>query len=317
MSSENQQPTAQAESANNNTDKVSPFLTEPLPTGTPQGQQQSLEQKLTSTPTNGSVPKYNLPRGANTGNVGETTHFGFKTVNSEEKAQKVAEVFHSVASKYDIMNDLMSFGIHRLWKRFAINMSGVRRGQRVLDIAGGTGDLAKVFSREVGPTGHVVLSDINESMLNVGRDRLIDAGCTNVDFVLANAETLEPFEDNSFDLLTISFGLRNVTVKDAARFNVAANAFQVFGTGRFQLYLHVAVARIHIIELLLARCAEVGFHNCVKWLRHSDYGKVFLNYETKLIEACGVILLYAGFCKVGINARTRKENQSPEIKVIS
>ena len=137
-------------------------------------------------------------------------------MSSDEKAQKVAEVFHSVASKYDIMNDLMSFGIHRLWKRFAINMSGVRRGQHVLDIAGGTGDLAKVFSREVGPTGHVVLSDINESMLNVGRDRLIDAGCTNVDFVLANAETLEPFADNSFDLVTISFGLRNVTDKDAA-----------------------------------------------------------------------------------------------------
>lgn len=171
---------------------------------------------MTDTPVTGSVPKYNLPRGANTGNVGSTTHFGYQTVSSEDKAQKVAEVFHSVASKYDIMNDLMSFGIHRLWKRFAINMSGVRRGQHVLDIAGGTGDLAKVFSREVGPTGHVVLSDINESMLNVGRDRLIDAGCTNVDFVLANAETLEPFEDNSFDLLTISFGLRNVTDKDAA-----------------------------------------------------------------------------------------------------
>lgn len=134
-----------------------------------------------------------MPRGANTGNVGATTHFGYQTVSSDDKAQKVAEVFHSVASKYDIMNDLMSFGIHRIWKRFAINMSGVRRGQHVLDIAGGTGDLAKVFSREVGPQGHVVLSDINESMLNVGRDRLIDAGCTNVDFVLANAETLEPF----------------------------------------------------------------------------------------------------------------------------
>ena len=215
MSNENQTPTATQESAQN-TDKVSPFLTEPLPQGTAQGQQKSLQQQLTDTPVTGSVPKYNLPRGANTGNVGNTTHFGYQTVSSEDKAQKVAEVFHSVASKYDIMNDLMSFGIHRLWKRFAINMSGVRRGQRVLDIAGGTGDLAKVFSREVGPTGHVVLSDINESMLNVGRDRLIDAGCTNIDFVLANAETLEPFEDNSFDLLTISFGLRNVTDKDAA-----------------------------------------------------------------------------------------------------
>ncbi|MEG0487154.1 MAG: class I SAM-dependent methyltransferase, partial [Acinetobacter sp.] len=179
MSSENQKPTPQTESATN-TDKVSPFLTEPLPQGTPQGQQQSLQQQSVDTPVSGTVPKYNLPRGANTGNVGATTHFGYQTVSSEDKAQKVAEVFHSVASKYDIMNDLMSFGIHRLWKRFAINMSGVRRGQRVLDIAGGTGDLAKVFSREVGPTGHVVLSDINESMLNVGRDRLIDAGCTNV-----------------------------------------------------------------------------------------------------------------------------------------
>jgi demethylmenaquinone methyltransferase/2-methoxy-6-polyprenyl-1,4-benzoquinol methylase len=167
MSNENQTPTATQESAQN-TDKVSPFLTEPLPQGTAQGQQKSLQQQLTDTPVTGSVPKYNLPRGANTGNVGSTTHFGYQTVSSEDKAQKVAEVFHSVASKYDIMNDLMSFGIHRLWKRFAINMSGVRRGQRVLDIAGGTGDLAKVFSREVGPTGHVVLSDINESMLNVG-----------------------------------------------------------------------------------------------------------------------------------------------------
>ena len=214
MSTENQKPDAIPAAVK--TDNQSPFLTEPLPQGTAQGQQQSLDQATQDAPISVIVPKYNLPRGANTGNVGDTTHFGFKTVSSEDKAQKVAEVFHSVAAKYDIMNDLMSFGIHRLWKRFAINMSGVRRGQHVLDIAGGTGDLAKVFSREVGPTGHVVLSDINASMLNVGRDRLIDAGCSNVDFVLANAETLEPFADNSFDLVTISFGLRNVTDKDAA-----------------------------------------------------------------------------------------------------
>ena len=175
----------------------SPFLNQALPQGTPQGQQQSLSQ-------------------AGNSSTGKTTHFGYKTVALEEKQQKVAEVFHSVAAKYDLMNDLMSFGIHRLWKRFAIGLSGVRRGQQVLDIAGGTGDLAKAFSREVGPSGHVVLSDINESMLNVGRDRLIDAGCTNVDFVLANAEDLAPFADESFDLVTISFGLRNVTDKDAA-----------------------------------------------------------------------------------------------------
>lgn len=166
---------------------------------------------------NQNQPYYDLPKGVErTEYVGETTHFGYQTVRTEEKAQKVAHVFHSVAQKYDLMNDIMSFGIHRLWKRFAIQISGVRRGQHVLDIAGGTGDLAKVFSREVGKTGRVVLSDINQSMLDVGRDRLIDAGCTNVDFILANAETLEPFADNSFDLVTISFGLRNVTDKDAA-----------------------------------------------------------------------------------------------------
>lgn len=137
-------------------------------------------------------------------------------MRKSEKQAKVAEVFTSVARKYDVMNDLMSFGIHRLWKRFAISLTGVRSGQSVLDIAGGTGDLAKVFSREVGRSGRVVLSDINEAMLEVGRTRLINAGCNNVDFVLANAETLEPFADNSFDLVTISFGLRNVTDKDKA-----------------------------------------------------------------------------------------------------
>ena len=131
MSNENQKPTEINESATHK-DKQSPFLTEPLPQGTPQGQQQSLQQAPVDTPVSGTVPKYNLPRGANTGNVGATTHFGYQTVNSDDKAQKVAEVFHSVAAKYDIMNDLMSFGIHRLWKRFAINMSGVRRGNTCL-----------------------------------------------------------------------------------------------------------------------------------------------------------------------------------------
>lgn len=144
------------------------------------------------------------------------THFGYKTVPTADKERKVAEVFSSVAQKYDIMNDLMSFGIHRLWKRTAIKLSGVQAGQQVLDIAGGTGDLAKAFSAKVGRLGKVVLSDINPDMLEVGRTRLINAGCSNVDFVLANAETLEPFADNSFDLVTISFGLRNVTDKDKA-----------------------------------------------------------------------------------------------------
>jgi demethylmenaquinone methyltransferase/2-methoxy-6-polyprenyl-1,4-benzoquinol methylase len=146
----------------------------------------------------------------------KTTHFGFQTVNAEDKADRVAEVFHSVADKYDLMNDLMSAGIHRLWKRITIEMSGVRPGHRVLDIAGGTGDLAAKFSRLVGVEGTVVLADINQSMLAVGRDRLIDRGiCSNLRFSQADAQHL-PFADNTFDLVTIAFGLRNVTDKDMA-----------------------------------------------------------------------------------------------------
>jgi demethylmenaquinone methyltransferase/2-methoxy-6-polyprenyl-1,4-benzoquinol methylase len=146
----------------------------------------------------------------------KTTHFGYKTVNVEDKAGKVAEVFHSVADNYDLMNDLMSAGIHRLWKRVAIEMSGVRSGHTVLDIAGGTGDLAAKFSRLVGPEGTVVLADINQSMLRVGRDRLIDRGISsNVRFAQSDAQHL-PFPDNTFNLITIAFGLRNVTDKDMA-----------------------------------------------------------------------------------------------------
>jgi len=146
----------------------------------------------------------------------KTTHFGYKTVNVEEKADKVAEVFHSVAAKYDLMNDLMSGGVHRLWKRITIEMSGVRRGDKVLDIAGGTGDLTTKFSRIVGSDGTVVLADINDSMLKVGRDRLMDRGVVNnVRFSQADAQYL-PFPDNTFDVITIAFGLRNVTDKDLA-----------------------------------------------------------------------------------------------------
>ena len=146
----------------------------------------------------------------------ETTHFGFETVKKSEKAGKVAQVFTSVATKYDIMNDLMSGGIHRLWKRFTIDCAGARPGQRILDLGGGTGDLTAKFSRIVGDEGHVVLADINNSMLNVGRDKLRDHGIVgNVHYVQANAEEL-PFPDNYFDCITISFCLRNVTDKDKA-----------------------------------------------------------------------------------------------------
>ncbi len=146
----------------------------------------------------------------------KTTDFGYQEIPQQEKTQKVAEVFHSVASRYDVMNDLMSLGIHRLWKRFAIELTGVRAGQQVLDLAGGTGDLAQRLAGLVGEAGLVVLADINASMLKIGRERLINQGIlNNVAFVQANAECL-PFPENSFDCVTIAFGLRNVTDKDAA-----------------------------------------------------------------------------------------------------
>ncbi len=145
-----------------------------------------------------------------------TTHFGYQTVDKSEKESKVASVFHSVAAQYDVMNDLMSFGIHRLWKRFTIDASGVRPGNNVLDLAGGTGDLTAKFSQLVGREGKVILADINSSMLNVGRDKLRDKGLVqNIEYVQANAQYL-PFEDNTFDIVTIAFGLRNVTDKDMA-----------------------------------------------------------------------------------------------------
>lgn len=146
----------------------------------------------------------------------ETTHFGFSDVPVEEKQGKVAQVFDSVAVKYDLMNDLMSAGIHRLWKRFTIEKSGARAGSRILDLAGGTGDLAALFSPIVGQDGKIVLADINDSMLKVGRDRMIDKGLiNNMDFAQVNAECL-PFEENYFDCITIAFGLRNVTDKQKA-----------------------------------------------------------------------------------------------------
>lgn len=146
----------------------------------------------------------------------ETIDFGYKQVAKTEKQNLVANVFNSVAQKYDVMNDLMSFGIHRLWKRYTIDCSGVRTGMKVLDIAGGTGDLTAQFSRRVGPTGEVVLADINDAMLEVGRDKLRNRGIVgNVRYVQANAEEL-PFADDSFDIITIAFGLRNVTDKQKA-----------------------------------------------------------------------------------------------------
>jgi len=144
----------------------------------------------------------------------QTTHFGFSQVPFKEKVNRVTQVFDSVAERYDLMNDLMSFGIHRFWKRFTIELANVRRGQRVLDLAGGTGDLALKFAPLVGEEGSVILADINNAMLQMGRERLLNQGVV-LDCAQVNAEHL-PFKDNSFDLITIAFGLRNVTHQEAA-----------------------------------------------------------------------------------------------------
>jgi demethylmenaquinone methyltransferase/2-methoxy-6-polyprenyl-1,4-benzoquinol methylase len=149
-------------------------------------------------------------------NTPKNTHFGFEEIDWTEKAGRVRAVFERVAGKYDLMNDLMSFGVHRLWKQFTLSLTGLKPGMTALDVAGGTGDLALGLLRQVGKTGRVVLSDVNPAMLDKGRDRLLDAGMAgNVDWVVADAERL-PFRDGAFDCLTMGFGLRNVTDKAAA-----------------------------------------------------------------------------------------------------
>jgi len=146
----------------------------------------------------------------------DTTHFGFQSVHKDNKADLVREVFDSVATRYDLMNDLMSAGMHRLWKRFTVDQAALRPGNVVLDLAGGTGDLARAFSSKVGKDGHVILADINAAMLRQGRARLVDAGVAgNLSIAQVDAENL-PFADRSFDCISMAFGLRNVTDKDAA-----------------------------------------------------------------------------------------------------
>lgn len=145
---------------------------------------------------------------------GNSTHFGYQTVDEHDKAHRVADVFHSVARKYDVMNDLMSIGLHRAWKQFTLQLSGVHAGDKVLDVAGGTGDLTRAFLKRVGPSGEVWHTDINASMLSVGRDRLLNEGL-NTPTALCDAEKL-PFPSAYFDCVSVAFGLRNMTHKDVA-----------------------------------------------------------------------------------------------------
>lgn len=174
----------------------------------------------------------------------ETTHFGFQEVPINEKVNRVADVFQSVAKKYDLMNDVMSLGMHRLWKKFTIEQSGVRKGQLVLDIAGGTGDLAKAFVEKVGSTGSVILADINENMLAEGRRRLTDLGVVgNIQFVQADAENL-PFPDDYFDCITIAFGLRNVTNK----LNALKSMYRVLKPGGRCLVLEFSKPTLPILN---------------------------------------------------------------------
>lgn len=174
----------------------------------------------------------------------DTTHFGFEQVKAEEKAGRVREVFDSVASKYDLMNDLMSFGIHRLWKRYAVELTGLKRGHKVLDLASGTGDLAARYSGLVGPDGLVTMTDINAAMLEQGRTRMADRGLIgNVEYAQVNAEAI-PFDDNSYNCVTIGFGLRNVTDKQKA----LEEMFRVLKPGGRALILEFSHTKIEPLK---------------------------------------------------------------------
>ncbi|MCF6766576.1 bifunctional demethylmenaquinone methyltransferase/2-methoxy-6-polyprenyl-1,4-benzoquinol methylase UbiE [Thiotrichales bacterium 19S3-7] len=208
--------------------------------------------------------KHSSPNTDKNSNTNKTTDFGFRDVSWEEKQSKVNDVFHSVASKYDLMNDVMSLGIHRYWKYITIKKSKAKLGDTILDLAGGTGDLAYRFSQIVGNNGLVILSDINQSMLNVGKEKLINKGCIkNLQYVQANAEAL-PFSDNLFDCITISFGLRNVRDKQAA----LNSMFRVIKPGGRLLILEFSKP----VLPLLSKIYDQYSFNVLPWL-----GKLIVN----------------------------------------
>ena len=217
------------------------------------------------------------------------THFGFTTVDEDEKAGKVAEVFHSVAKNYDIMNDVMSGGLHRVWKHFTINTARLKKGDKVLDIAGGTGDLSRGWAKRVGKEGEVWLTDINSSMLTVGRDRLLNEGMI-LPVSLADAEKL-PFPDNYFNLVSVAFGLRNMTHKDAA---LKENVPRI-ETGRYfagvGILQSVQTLGRRVRPLLFQTVADYGQTDCQRCRqlpiprRVHPYAPRPRNFETMMLDA--------------------------------
>ena len=238
----------------------------------------------------------------------KTTHFGFEQVPVAEKEQRVGQVFRSVASRYDLMNDVMSLGSHRLIKRFTVELSALRAGHKVLDLAGGTGDFSIRFAPLVGKEGHVVLADINESMLKIGRDRIIDKGISsNVSFAQLNAETL-PFADDSFDCVCIAYGLRNVTNKDAA----LASMHRVLKPGGRVLILEFSKPTNKFMEKAVAAYTSLwplagklitGDENSYRYLvesirMHPDQESLMQMMQEAGLENCKYHNVMSGICAI-------------------
>lgn len=200
-----------------------------------------------------------------------TTDFGYQNIPAHEKNNRVAEVFQSVAGKYDLMNDLMSFGLHRLWKKFTVELAQLCNGDSVLDVAGGTGDLIKAFMKKIGQEGNAVLLDINEAMLNVGRDRLLNTGLTEVKVIQANAEYL-PFAESSFDCLSIAFGLRNVTHKE----NALQSMYRVLKPAGRLLVLEFSKPILGFLEALYDRYSFDFLPKLGSWIANDEMSYRYL-----------------------------------------
>lgn len=216
----------------------------------------------------------------------QTTHFGYQNVPLEDKAVRVAEVFRSVAPSYDLMNDLMSLGLHRLWKRFAIDSLGLRSGHRVLDLAGGTGDLSALISPKVGESGLVVLADINDEMLKVGRNRLLDKGMHhNLRIVQVDAERL-PFPQHYFDRIIMGFGLRNVTDKAAA----LASMFSALKPGGRVLILEFSQPSSSLLQKIYDEYSFKVLPALGKWIAHDEKSYRYLAESIRMHPAQNILL---------------------------